>query len=130
MRCYSRVALFLITVTVLSLSSISLTAQPEFGLVSPQDKKMEVTIPAGSYINFVFSLDMPSDSRPLRVSIDGIKGFSSFLVPPGETVILPVALGNTAMSIKRSLTVKLNYPAGRIYAFGTTATGPIPFKAD
>lgn len=130
MRRQARLVVPVLALCALCLSSLSLTAQPDIQPPSPQDKKLELTIPAGKYINYVFSLDMPPTSRPLRVSIDGPQGYSTLLVPPGETVILPVAIGTKMLELKRAVTVRLSYPAMNVYAFGNTSEGQVPFRAE
>lgn len=130
MRRHTRLAFPLLAVLAITIASFSLTAQPDGNQPSHQDNKFELTIPPGSYINYVFSLDMPPTSKPLRISIDGPQGFSSLLVPPGETVILPVATGDKPLKLMRALTVRLTHPASKVHGFGSTPTGPVPFKAE
>jgi len=130
MRSRLCLALPVVAVIVLGITSFSLTAQPDPKQPSVLDNKFELTIPPGTYINYVFSLDMPLNAKPLRVSIDGPQGFSSMLVPPGGAVILPVAVGDKPMKLMRAVTVRLSYPASRVMGFGCTPEGHVPFRAE
>ena len=124
----SRTVFVSLAAAFVGLLGVSLLAQPNDQ--RRDDGKFELTIPPGSYSAFVFTCLEAGAAKRLIVGIEGRQEFCSFAVPNGETVILPVGVGDKAYVLKRALQVKISDSSTRVQAFGVSTEGRIPFRPD
>ncbi len=125
-RLVSGIAMLAVAAAV----ALPLLAQPDPTQTPPRDGPYLMEIPAGDYVDLVFAYEGGTNGKSLRVSIESptSRDELTVLVPPGQTVVVPVVAGNKPWRVARPLTVRLDQQASHVHGSGLTADGPVTFR--